>query len=236
MPQHEARANSSQHAHNGADYLAAIFEIGEEGAEPNQAQIARRLGVSRATVSEQVGRLTKQGLVRSKGRVLSLTGEGRSQAETTVRRHRMAERFLTDVLGLPWHLAHQEGESFQDGITDEVEQRIMAMLSGPRTCPHGNPIPGSGATMPTDLRPLHEIEPPATVTLVRLTEDIEIDTAILKHFEDHGIMPGAEIEVTGRAPDGTFSLRVGRKRSSLGPQLADNLWVRATKPRPNRNS
>lgn len=213
-------------SHSADDYLAAIYEVIEEGEPPNQARLARRLGVSRPAVSEQVARLSKGGLLTTKDRVLSLTVKGRKVAEGTVRKHRMAERFLTDVLGVPWHLAHQEGESFQNGITKEIEQRMMTMLDGPATCPHGNPIPGTGAVMSTDLVALHELPVRSRALLVRLTEDIEIDTAVLRYFEEHGLVPGSELELLERAPDGTISVRVGRKRSSLGSHLADNVWVR----------
>lgn len=221
-----SKGHASHPAHTADDYLAAIYEVLEEGDRPNQARIGRRLGLARPTVSEQVRRLTSQGFVSVSGRDLALTDTGRRRAEDVVRRHRMAERFLTDVLRLPWHLAHQEGESFQDAITPAVEERIVAMLAGPATCPHGNPIPGTGAVMPTDLVALPELDVGATATLVRLTEDIEIDTAVLKYFEDHGLMPGGELRVLERGPDGTLSLQVGNVRSSLGPNLADNLWVR----------
>ena len=80
--------------------------------------------------------------------------------------------------------------------------------------------------MPRDLVPLHALEEKTPATLVRLTEDLEIDTDVLKYFEEHGLVPGNELEVVSRAPDGTLSLKAGRKRSSLGPHLADNLWVR----------
>lgn len=216
----------AQESHGVEEYLEAVYELEEEGVRVLQARIAERLGISRASVSEQVRRMARMGLVKVDGREVGLSSHGHSVAEDAVRRHRMAERFLTDVLKMPWHQAHEAAQDFQVGITGEVERRMMTLLGKPGTCPHGNPIPGSGARPARDLRRLHEFGAGRAVTLVRLTEDVELNTATLRYFEEHGLMPGARIDVASVAPDGTMTLRVGRRRASLGPQLADNLWVR----------
>jgi DtxR family transcriptional regulator, iron-dependent repressor len=220
-------ATRSADTHGTDDYLEAVYEMHEEGADVHQARLAERLGVSRAAVSEKIGRLSRMKLVEvDEERVIQLTAHGRSVAEDAVRRHRMAERFLIDVLKLPWHKAHEEAERFQDAISEAVEERIMAMLGGPATCPHGNPIPGTGATLNRNLRPLEEFVEGDEVVLERLTEDVELHTDVLRYFEEHGLMPGYRIAVRGVAPDGTMSLEVDGTRSTLGPELADNLWVR----------
>lgn len=219
-----ARRTSEPHATE--EYLAAIYELEEEGVRVVQARIAARLGLSRASVSEQVARLGRMKLVRVEGRTIALTEHGRTIAEDTVRRHRMAERFLTDVLKMPWHKAHDEASRFQGAISEEVERRITALLGGPATCPHGNPIPGTGARTRRDLKPLNQFAPGKTVVLERMTEDVELHTDALWYFERNGLVPGARLRVTEVSPDGTMSLEVGRRRPSLGPKLADNLWVR----------
>lgn len=216
-------------SHGIDDYLEAIYELlVEEGERVVQARIARRLGVTRASVSEQIGRLQKMRLVEVGDRVVRLTEHGRTVAEDAVRRHRMAERFLTDVLGMPWHLAHEEAQRFQTGITAGIEKRMLEMLGGPATCPHGNPIPGTGATIDPKLRALREFVAGDTVVLRRLTEDVELDTAALRYFEEQGLVPGARINVVSVAGDGTMTLAVGFKQSTLARTLTDNLWVRAT--------
>lgn len=215
-------------SHGVDDYLEAIYELLEEGQRVVQARIARRLGVSRASVSEQVARLGKMRLLEVRGRELALTPHGHEAAEDAVRRHRMAERFLTDVLGMPWHLAHEEANRFQGGITEEIERRMLELLGGPATCPHGNPIPGTGATIDPKLEPLRRFGSGDTVVLRRLTEDVELDTAALRYFEEHGLVPGARITIQDVAADGAMTLAVGFKRSTLAQQLTDNLWVRAT--------
>lgn len=214
-------------AHGTDDYLEAVYEMHEERADVVQARLAERLGVSRAAVSEKIGRMTRMKLVvTDEDRVIRLTPHGRAVAEDAVRRHRMAERFLIDVLKLPWHKAHDEAERFQDAISEEVEKRILSVLGDAVTCPHGNPIPGTGATMPTDLVSLIDLAAGDEAELVRLTEDVELKTGALRYFEEHGLMPGNRLRVVEVAPDGTRVLEVGRVTSSLGPELADNLWVR----------
>jgi DtxR family Mn-dependent transcriptional regulator len=225
-------ATRTADAHGTDDYLEAVYEMHEEGADVVRARLAERLGVSRAAVSEKIGRLARMKLVQvDSDRVIHLTSHGRSVAEDAVRRHRMAERFLIDVLKLPWHKAHEEAERFQDAISGEIEKRIMSLLGGPATCPHGNPIPGTGAKIRRDLKPLDQFGEGDQVVLERLTEDVELQTDVLRYFEQHGLMPGYRIRVIGVAPDGTMTLDVDGRRSSLGPELVDNLWVRPARPR-----
>jgi DtxR family Mn-dependent transcriptional regulator len=212
-------------AHSVEDYLEAIYELAEEGERVVQARVARRLGVTRASVSEQIQRLARMGLIEITQREVSLTPHGFAVAEDAVRKHRLAERFLTDVLEMPWHLAHAEANRFQSGITGAIEERMLQMLGGPATCPHGNPIPGTGAVFARDATPLRSFKAGDKVTLVRLLEDVELDGEAMRYFEENGLMPGARIDVIAVAPDGTMSLAIGRKKASIGPKLTDNLWV-----------
>lgn len=211
------------------DYLAAIYEMAEEEMPTVQADVARWMGVTPASVSEAVKRLKRDGLVETSGRILRFTGRGRKAAEKVVRRHRLAERFLISIVGLPWHQAHQEAEAWEKVISDQVEERITALLDDPATCPHGNPIPGSRHRVDhSGLRPLQAHGTGDRVVLERLTEDLELDLGVMRYFEDNGLMPGAKIRVVGIAPDGTQTLEVQGKRVGLGAELTDNLWVRAT--------
>jgi DtxR family Mn-dependent transcriptional regulator len=216
---------SSRVPQGAQDYLEAIFEMEEEGGRIQQSRIAQRLGVSRATVSEQVHRLQKEGLIDVDGREIRISESGAEVATPLVRRHRLAERLLTDMLEIPWHRAHAEAHQWEHVISPEVEERILEK-TGATTCPHGNPIPG--LSPPYDrakLIPLTRLPQGGSGKLSLMTEDVELDTAVLRHFEEHGLMPGADIKVTSRGPDGTLSLEVGGKPASLGPSLADNLWV-----------
>lgn len=219
---------SSTEAPPLAEYLEALYEMAEEGIPTQQARLAEWLGVSAASVSEAVKRLGQRRLVETgEDRRVRFTPDGREAARTLVRRHRLAERFLVDVLRLPWHLAHEEATRWGRVISERVEGRIVALLDDPGTCVHGNPIPGSGHEPDqTGLRPLHEVPTGEAVTLERLTEDLELDLAIMRFFEDSGLMPGARIRVLAVAPDGTMTLEVGGEKVGLGSHLADNLWVR----------
>lgn len=210
------------------EYLEALYEMAEEGIPTQQARLAEWLGVTPASVSEAVKRLSRRGLVEpGEDRRLRFTREGEAAARTLVRRHRLAERFLVEVVGLPWHLAHEEASEWGRIVSDRVEARMVEMLGDPGTCVHGNPIPGSSHRVDqSDLRPLHAIAPGRQVRLERLTEDLELDLEVMRFFENNGLMPGAGITVLGTAPDGTMTLEVGGEKVGLGGHLADNLWVR----------
>jgi DtxR family transcriptional regulator, Mn-dependent transcriptional regulator len=211
------------------DYLEAIYEMDEEGIATQQARVAEWLGVTAASVSEAVKRLTAKGLVEvGDDRRLRFTRAGRRAARTLVRRHRLAERFLVEVVGLPWHLAHEEATNWGHVISENVEERLVEILGDPGSCVHGNPIPGSSnEARVDDLLPLHDVAAGDRVRLERLTEDLELDLSVMRYFEDSGLMPGADITVLGTAPDGTMTLEVAGEKVGLGGHLADNLWVRA---------
>jgi DtxR family Mn-dependent transcriptional regulator len=207
------------------EYLECIFEMEEEGATILQARLSERLGVTPATVSQAVKRLVAEGLIEIKDRKIHLTPMGIDVATPLVRRHRLAERLLTDILGIPWYRAHEEAHDWEHVISPEVEQRILEK-TGATTCPHGNPIPGM--TPPYErskLIPLTELEVGEWGTLSLLTEDVELVTGILQYFQEHNLMPGATVKVAAVSPDGTLTLSVDGKSASLGPSLADNLWI-----------
>jgi DtxR family transcriptional regulator, Mn-dependent transcriptional regulator len=211
------------------EYLEAIYEMAEEGIPTQQARLAEWLDVTPASVSEAVKRLAKRGLVETgQDRRLGFSAEGERLARALVRRHRLAERFLVEVVGLPWHLAHEEATAWGPIISDQVEARLVEILDDPATCVHGNPIPGSGHPVDqSDLRPLHQAATGTRARLERLTEDLELDLDVMRFFEESGLMPGADIRVLAVAPDGTMTLEVAGEKVGLGSHLADNLWVRA---------
>ena len=209
------------------EYLEAIYELGEEGQRVLQARIGERLGLAPATVSEGIKRLVGEGLVEVEGkRDLALTEHGRSLAETLVRRHRLAERMLTDILGIAWHLCHEQAEDWEKVMTPEVEEAILAKLEPTPTCPHGNPIPGTKSPVQwSDLKPVADMGRGETGRLTRLLEDVELDHDVLKYLEDHSLMPGRDLTLVDVAPDGTRTLQVNGSNVALGQRLADNLWV-----------
>jgi DtxR family Mn-dependent transcriptional regulator len=209
------------------EYLEAIYELEEEGQRILQARISKRLGLSPATVSEGIKRLVVDRYVMvGKSRDIELTDHGREIAETLVRRHRLAERMLTDILGLPWHLCHDQAEDWEKVMTPQVEEAILAKLEGDFTCPHGNPIPGARSSIPwDDLKPVAGMRIGEAGRLTRLLEDIELDHEVLLYLERHNLMPGRDIALVEIAPDGTRTLEVEGQHVALGEILADNLWV-----------
>ena len=209
------------------EYLEAIHELEEEGTLVIQARLAERLGHSAPSVSEMIRRLKGEGYVAVEGRAVSLTTKGRTRAESVVRKHRLAERLLTDVIGLPWHKAHLEACRWEHVISDEVEERLVVLLDNPTTCPHGNPIPGSGGPV-ADLVALATFGPGDHVRLERVTEQVEIDLEALTYLSVHGFVPGTTATVRDKAPDGTLTLQLGDDTIALGPALAGQLYVVAS--------
>jgi DtxR family transcriptional regulator, Mn-dependent transcriptional regulator len=210
------------------EYLETIHSLQEEGTPVIQARIAERLGRTAPSVSEMLDRLAEEGYVSRSGRLVELTGPGATLAAKVVRRHRLAERFLVDVLGLPWHKAHDEAGVWEHVISEDVEERMMAILGNPTTCPHGNPIPGtepspSAATQ----RPLAEVEAGTTIRLERISEDVETDMSSLVYLDEHGFIPGATARVSSRGPDGTLVLEVGDSTVAFGSDLSRRLFVAA---------
>jgi len=208
------------------EYLEAIFELKEEGRRVLQARIGERLGLAPATVSEGVKRLVAEGYVTVEGRDISLTDKGQETAEALVRRHRLAERMLVDILGIQWHLCHEQAEDWEKVMTPEVEEAILAKLEGEPTCPHGNPIPGTVSKISwSDLKAVASMEAGESGRLTRLLEDVELDHDVLKFLEEHNLMPGVDLQVVEVGPDGTRTLEVKGAQVSLGQRLGDNLWV-----------
>jgi DtxR family Mn-dependent transcriptional regulator len=209
------------------EYLQTIESLSEEGVPVIQARIAERLGKSPPSVSEMLDRLTADGYVSRSGRQIGLTGEGRTIARSVIRKHRLAERLLVDVIGLPWHLVHEEAGRWEHVMSDAVEERLVDLLGDPATCPHGNPIPGSAnqaAEPPRQVR-LSEIGPGQTVRFERLTEEVEMDGASLRYLDDAGFTPGTSGTVTTKAPDGTLIVSVGEETLALGHDFCQRLFV-----------
>ena len=207
------------------EYLETILEIEEEGIIPIRARLVERLGLSAAAVSEQVNRLVDQGYAELlDDRSLRLTGPGRELAVSIVRRHRLAERLLVDVIGLEWEKAHKEADRWEHAISAEVEEKLVALLGDPATCPHGNPIPGSAH------RPEHSgsvslwSSAPGPATIARVSEKLELDDDALAYVAGAALIPGSEVSVVGR--DGELMLVETAAGAQRVPSaLADLLFV-----------
>lgn len=208
------------------EYCEAIFELREDDVEVIQARIAERLEVSRPAVSEMIRRLESGGLVRVTAGKIDLTTDGRELAERVVRRHRLAERLLTDVLGLSWAQAHVEAGKWEHVISDQVEAAMVRLLGGPTTCPHGNPIPGSDYVAP-DAVALAAVTPGSGFTVTRIPEELEFTPGMLEFLEESALCPGESGEVTAVSPDGTLTVRVRGIHVGVGAFAASRILVTA---------
>lgn len=205
------------------EYTAAIYELHEADLPVIQARIAEWLGVSRPSVSEMVHRMQADGLV-TVGEDIRLTEEGMHLAEVVVRRHRLAERFLTEVLELPWVKVHEEAEVWEHAISDDVEEAMWDKLDNPRTCPHGNPIPGAGYRPPM-VEPISQLSG-RVAELERISEELELDDEIMDFLDTNQLRPGAKVELSARTPDGIVTVRVnGHQQVGLSPFIADRVYV-----------
>ena len=212
------------------EYLETMLALSEEGVPVIQARIAERLGRSAPSVSEMLDRLVDDGYVRREGRRLHLTDSGRELAEKVVRKHRLAERLLVDVIGLEWHKVHREAGRWEHVISDDVEARLVELLGAPATCPHGNPIPGSRTAAPdVPTRPLAEAKEGERVRLVRISEEVETNLGSLTLLDESGFIPGAVARVGGRDHDGAVEVRVegGDGALRVSRDLSDRLFVGA---------
>jgi DtxR family transcriptional regulator, Mn-dependent transcriptional regulator len=210
------------------EYLETMLSLAEEGVPVIQARIAERLGRSAPSVSEMLERLIDDGYVTREGRRLDLTESGRNLAEKVVRKHRLAERLLVDVIGLEWHKVHREAGRWEHVISDDVEARLVELLGDPATCPHGNPIPGSHSSAPAAAtRPLGEVGPGERVRLLRISEEVELNLGSLTLLDEGGFIPGVVAVVGRRHRSGDVEVEVEGADASLRlpAALTERLFV-----------
>jgi DtxR family Mn-dependent transcriptional regulator len=205
------------------EYCECIFELDEDDVDVIQARIAERLQVSRPAVSEMMKRLEAEGLIHP-GNGIELTEAGRELAERVVRRHRLAERFLTDVLKLSWAEAHHEAGKWEHVMSDAVERAMNELLGAPTTCPHGNPIPGS-AYEPPDSEPLAAVAVGDRFTVRRITEELEFEPGLLEYLEQSAIQPGNTGLVTALSPDGTLTVEIDGRHVGVGAFASERILV-----------
>ena len=160
------------------------------------------------------------------GTRIALTPRGEGLAVQVVRRHRLAERFLTDILGLSWALAHREAGKWEHIMSTEVEEAMERVLGNPTTCPHGNPIPGSGYEAPEAVR-LNKIGEGSTFTVTRIPEELEFTPGMLDYLEKWHLVPGYSGTVTGIARDGSMTVSVEGNEVDVDPFATSRIFVTA---------
>jgi DtxR family Mn-dependent transcriptional regulator len=216
-------------------YLRTIYELVEEGIVPLRARIAERLHQSGPTVSQTVARMERDGLVTVEGdRHLELTEEGLRLATRVMRKHRLAERLLTDVIGLDWELVHEEACRWEHVMSEQVERRLLDLLDHPTESPYGNPIPGLdelgesalGEAFMFDVEPLSKAagEEEGRVLVRRISEEMQKDELLMSAMRRVGALPDKTVTVIA-TPDGVL-VGSGGETAEIVPEAADHIFVR----------
>lgn len=218
--------SSGEHHPAFEEYCECIFELQEDDVEVIQARIVERLHVSRPAVSEMIHRLEGENLITFTGNSIRLTPAGATLAQQVVRRHRLAERFLTDILGLSWAEAHHEAGRWEHVMSINVEVALDRLLGSPTTCPHGNPIPGSEYEAP-DARRLADLSIGDGFTVSRIPEELEFTPGLLDFLENASLLPGHSGTVTATSPDGTVTVEVAGSHVGVGAFASARILVTA---------
>lgn len=207
------------------DYLTTIYRLShDEGETVIAVRLADRLKVTPPSVAGMLKRLQRDGLVSIDSRkVISLTPEGLRRAEKMVRRHRLAECLITEVLGVPWWRAFEEAHLLEHGISDVTEPHLVETLGHPARSPFGYPIPGPGAPAKLPMTTLADVPEGAIVTIDRVFEE---DEQLLMFFDEEGIRPGVQVCLEAVAPyRGTVTIQIDGRSIVLGTPVAQRIWV-----------
>ena len=213
------------------EYLQSLFWLQEAGLPMTSANVCRAMQLSAPTVHEMVGRLERDGYItRDKNRTIAFTPDGTEHAEGIVRRHRLIERFLTDVLGVPWDEVHEEAERLEHAMSPVLEERMLAAIGDAKTCPHGHPIV-VGARLAGV--PLADVELGATVRVLRFENEAE---ELLHYLKRSGIEPGLEGELAERSPEQVVVQAVDGRLCTLTTSVAETVSVVADPSPPPRTA
>jgi DtxR family Mn-dependent transcriptional regulator len=220
------------------DYLGAIYDLTGGEKPVIGARLARHMHVSAPSITEALRRMQREGYIRLAGKKeIRLTTKGRGIAETMARRHRLLERWLTDVLGLDWSRAHEEAHRLEHALSPVVEERLAEQLGMPSTCPHGNPIPGMPAPEAHNPIPLSQALAGQDLTVERITEEAEADRQLLHFLWESGIRPGVRLTIKDVAPyAGTISVLLDGRTVTMGLVASGKIWVYDPKDPPDAAS
>jgi DtxR family Mn-dependent transcriptional regulator len=210
------------------EYLECIFKLQEKSGVARTNDVVKSLGVVPGTVTNTVEWLEKEGLVTHKPyKGVKLTEKGRKIALQVIRRHRLSERLLTDILHMEWDKVHDAACKLEHGITDEIVKPLEKTLGHPRTCPHGNPIPTKcGGIIEEESQPLTAVNEGEQCTIVKITEEKE---DLLRYLSTMGLVPGVSLEVVGKAPfNGPITIKRGRTNRALSREVASIIKVKRT--------
>ena len=217
-------------------YLRTIYDLEEEGVVPLRARIAERLEQSGPTVSQTVSRMERDGLLHVAGdRHLELTAKGRALAIAVMRKHRLAERLLVDVIGLPWEEVHAEACRWEHVMSEDVERRLVQVLDNPTVSPFGNPIPGLSelgvgsliGSQDANLVRLTELPSgyPVAVVVRQLTEHVQGDANLIARLKEAGVVPNARVTVEAGTNGGVMIVIPGHEQVELPHEMAHAVKV-----------
>jgi DtxR family Mn-dependent transcriptional regulator len=204
------------------EYLQAVYTLADEGGQVIGARLAEFLRISPAAVSEMVHRLERDGLLRlDERKEVRLTDRGQVAASSIIRRHRLAERMLVDLLGYEWWKTHEEAERIEHAMSPEMEERLVRVLGDPQTCPHGNPMPG---TTPRPTRPLGRLATGERATVERIPDQFEHEPGFLEYLDTQGVRPGVTLEMIEQRP-GLLRVAVDGTARSIRPDCGQKVWM-----------
>jgi DtxR family Mn-dependent transcriptional regulator len=213
------------------EYLQSLFWLQEAGLPMTGANVARAMQLSPPTVHEMVGRLERDGYItRGSDRAIAFTASGAQHAEGIVRRHRLIERFLTDILGVPWDEVHEEAERLEHAMSPVLEERMLAAIGNAKTCPHGHPIV-AGARLAGV--PLADVQVGASVRVLRFENEAE---DLLRYLKVSGIEPGMEAVMAERGPEHVELQTADGRRLGLTASVAETVSVIADPSPPQRTA
>ncbi|MCL5292116.1 MAG: metal-dependent transcriptional regulator [Actinobacteria bacterium] len=206
------------------EFVKEIIRLQQRDGQVHALKLAEALNLPPSTVTETLKKLAAAGLINHVPyRAITLTEKGEREAIKSLRRHRIVERFLTDVLGFQWYEAHREALPFEHGISDEVEERLFKVLEQPKTCPHGLPIPSRPEEAYPRATRLYDLEPGEAARIVNVGE---VDEDMLKLIEKQGLRPGTQLKVVEKPPfKGPITVTVDDTKRSVWYQLAINISV-----------
>lgn len=209
------------------EYLEVIYYLAARSEPVIGARLAEWMNVTPPTVTNIVQRMEDQGYIQRDGRgEIRFTDQGFTLAEAMVKRHRVLERFLVDVMGIPWHKIHEEAVRLEHSLSPLMEERITALVGMSTTCPHGNPIPGSGVGYVGTLR-LDRAPVGSRFVLRRIVEEAEEDSELMRYLQNNGLTPGEAFEVVDQSPSYGVTLRRDGNSVTLSAQIAAVLWGEA---------
>jgi DtxR family Mn-dependent transcriptional regulator len=230
-PRRRRRVETDSPTDKEREYLEVIYYLAARQEPVIAARLARWMAVQPPTVTHIVQQLEKKGYIVRDGRgEISLTDSGFTLAEAMVKRHRILERFLVDVMGMPWHIIHEEAVRLEHALSPTMEAHIEALVGKSLTCPHGNPIPGSGINYPGTTR-LDSAPVGSLFTIKRIVEEAEEDSDLMRYFQSNGLVPDEQFEITDASSAYGVTLQRGNHGITVSPEIASVIWGEAAPAR-----